>query len=108
MTKTIKINGLDVEFSEKVPKREGVYWWIEDSHDTSPMCRRIAMFREGLCDWRGSGSVEQLGGLWSAPLVPVVDVERAYREAIAEAPGIVGWDTSWNESRAKRVTEGGQ
>ena len=111
MTNTIKINGLDVEFSEKVPTREGVYWWIEDAHDTSPMCRRIVMFREGLCDWRGSGSVAQLGGLWSAPLVPAVEVEKAFyehSEMSSYTDGNIGPGELFVGSRAKRVTEGRQ
>jgi len=111
MSTVIKINGLDVEFSEKVPDRSGVYLFIRSSKqmrfDVCP-----AMVKSDNHDGRLYVFDEPLSyhvGLWStSPLVPAVEVEMAYREAIEEAPSLEGWATSWDNSRAKRVTEGGE
>ena len=69
---------------------------------------------------RHGNKVRTIGGLWSAPLVPVTEVEklkeklkeaveRAYVEGYDDAGGS-GYNMTlqWKNSRAKRVVEGGE
>ena len=73
-------------------------------------------YKESLdcCGSFGCIAVALLGGFWSAPLVPVTEVEklkeeveRAYVEGYDDAGGS-GYNMTihWKNSRAKRVVEG--
>jgi hypothetical protein len=96
MTKTIKINGLDVEFSEKVPTRDGVYWVLYG------VFFHTCAVENGYVD--GTGTMpSETNYLWSAALVPAVEVRKAWAES---------WECGANdgpnyeESRARKVVEG--
>lgn len=115
MTTVIKINGLDVEFSEKVPTKPGVYWWKAEETDYG-MIRQVTLSTSGeLCCIFGAmhGSrVRMIGGLWSSPLVPAVEVARAYAESQNDLHAELQKDFAnpftYEKSRAKRVAEGGE
>lgn len=79
MKTTIKIHGRDVEFSDTPPTRAGAYWWRHPDAHAKPVlkevfnpCSDVLIDRE--TDWQP----KDVGGLWSAPLVPVTEVERAW------------------------------
>jgi hypothetical protein len=109
-TTTIKINGLDVEFSEKAPNRIGPYWWcyrigsVLRLREVFNPCGDVLIDRES--DWQP----EDAGGLWStSPLVPAVEVSKAHAEGCSDGGKTCDKGRSdWNTSRAKRVTEGGE
>lgn len=116
MNTVIKINGLDVEFSEKVPTRAGAYWRVY----AAPAVRAARLievrprWQDGtLTPFLGEkdlGRINIKGYLWStSPLVPAVEIRHAWmeaRELNPDEPEYARWD--WDESRAKRVTEGGE
>lgn len=128
MKTTIRINGLDVEFTDQKPTRPGVYWHLLDNHPEPYVITVTEKY--------GVYAIDQLHvykGLWSAPLVPAVEVDaeriridgiireahRALGEAINSAEDIASGrrdDTDLLEvfivlgreieSRARRVVEG--
>lgn len=112
MNTVIKINGLDVEFSDKVPTRPGVYWVKpKDKYPiTHPrLCTVLThcgrMYED--CGELDPCGIPQ-GVLWStSPLVPAVEVERAYDEE-AEDMRSKDINRNWAGSRACAVTEGGE
>lgn len=80
MTTTININGLDVEFSEKVPTRAGFWLWTQDVNRTIYPTRvwqeghMFASSELGSCT-----CIDDIGGLWStSPLVPAVGLNNNY------------------------------
>lgn len=108
MKTAIKIHGRDVEFSDTPPTRAGAYWWRHPDAHAKPVlkevfnpCSDVLIDRE--TDWQP----KDVGGLWSAPLVPVTEVERAWEECEQLHPGSGCPDeAAWNDSHARRVVEG--
>lgn len=126
MKTTININGLDVEFSDQKPTRPGVYWHTDDvENEPTPMWVHDHTIHKLIAQW-GNHAVASLDGLWStSPLVPAVEVEKAYREGYVEQflknppmPKHMGQDMcsearaasnkAYSKGRARRVVEGEQ
>ncbi len=101
-----------MNWTKTPPSKPGAYWWraIHSQVDSD----WVAVFRASdgrmsamVAGRYGVGPVERMGGEWCGPLVPVEEVERAYRE---------GWrdclftnamlDESFATSRARKVVEG--
>lgn len=106
MNTVIKINGLDVEFSDKVPTKPGAYYRVRDG-GTIPEIEDVYATKTGrlVVHLYGVVAVDTCGGRWStSPLVPAAEVQRAYfegdRDCIRKSP--------FSDSRARRVTEGGE
>ena len=111
MKTTIKINNLDVEFTDEVPTRAGVYWWTRrvGSESTSLHVKDIwNPCGEMLMDRITNKEPLEIGGLWSSTLVPVTEVEKAYDEGSNDTEEPLGRNAErrWEKSRAKRVVEG--
>lgn len=88
MKTTITINGLPVEFSDTKPTRPGAYWnAMKDENSASVVC--VCATPNGTLYIPEEGIPSEFAGLWSSPLVPVTEVDRA-----------------WDDSRARRVVEG--
>lgn len=113
MKTTIKINGLDVEFSDTPPTRPGAYWYTVA--EMAPQLMHVQCGEQGTLYVPGEGMLDGFHGLWSAPLVPVTEVEECWNEAWMA--GSAGMDASYDErqdmarhdyknSRARRVVEG--
>ena len=111
MKTTININGLPVEFSDQKPTRPGAYWMQQ--------CDTGVLFLLNV-DWFGNARLSvwvgdylapltELDAIWSAPLVPVTEVEKAWDECrhYGQAPDDVQ-QYRWANSRARRVVEGVQ
>lgn len=108
MKTAIKIHGRDVEFSDTPPTRPGAYWW--KYHDSVDAVRCVEIY-----DHRGTlmavshgihDAAAELGGLWSAALVPVTEVGDAWNEGF-RAGNEAGADPGdYVNSRARRVVEG--
>lgn len=123
MNTVIKINGLDVEFSGKVPTKPGVYWW-SDGEGQMLETTHVIINENGNASakdcvdlmWR---DCVEWPGIWStSPLVPAVEVEKAWtdgaeygdlsRLAYERGGDFDPIQTAYAKSRAKRVTEGGE
>lgn len=104
MTTIIKINGLDVEFSDNVPTRAGFWLWSKDVNTTIYPTRVWQAGHMFASSELGSYTcVDDIGGIWStSPLVPAVEVQRGYIEGHTSCIGRI----PYNDSRAKRVVEG--
>lgn len=110
MKTVIPINGLEVEFTDKTPARPGAYWLCDDSKDL--LCCKVVCVRidNGVAKFKLRGQwvdAEFYGRLWSAPLVPVTEVEAAWfegRDSIDPLCDMV--QEAFKESRARRVVEG--
>lgn len=122
MNTVIKINGLDVEMSQQVPKSHGAYWW---AHRIGPQCTSLKLryvfnpCSDVLIDRESDWQPQDVGGWWStSPLVPAVEVEKAWmdgaeygdlsRLAYERGGDFDPIQTAYANSRAKRVTEGGE
>lgn len=112
MKTTININGLDVEFTDEVPTRAGAYWFRLTG--AKPQLVEVCEGGYGTLYVPGEGSLDEFHGLWSAPLVPVTEVERmkeeverAYVEGYDDAGGS-GYNMTlqWKTSNARKVVEG--
>lgn len=109
MKTTIPINGLDVEFSDKKPTRAGAYWWSFGPNLAMPVSLNTTS--SGLVVSWNNQNIEHWSGLWStSPLVPAVEVEKAWEEgwracATTDCPTAKRLD-EWDHSRARRVVEG--
>lgn len=106
----IKINGLDVEFTDDVPTKAGDFYAIDARLETRSMTSDyVSILRvKPVHGVYVVGHLQQFNYLWSAPLVPVTEVFRAYREGredcqIQFEEPIKDW---YDDSRAKRVVEG--
>ena len=109
MKTTIQINGLLVEFTDEVPTKPGAYWWLLHADSTSVVIVELWESSSGFIAYPTDQIPSEMCGLWSAPLVPVTEVERAWEEARRDDPNDDEcWDVGYNESRAKRVVEGGE
>ena len=97
MKTVIKINGLDVEFSDKVPEKPGAYYFLasKQAHPSTALICHPRLWKDA-------------GGLWStSPLVPAVEVEKAYDEG-AEDMRSKDINRTWADSRARAIAEGGE
>ena len=122
MTTTIRINGLDVEFSEQVPTRAGPRWWTRRIGPDSTSLRVKDIWNpcsDVLIDRETDLQPKDIGGLWStSPLVPAVEVEKLKKEvSYAWSEGYnaalnetvkhkIPVGTCWEVSRARKVVEG--
>lgn len=111
-TVTLKIHGRDIEFTDEPPTRAGNHYWWNGLNTwgyslvtvTSDPERGLIATGDSIDD-----PVQSIGGLWSAPLVPVTEVERAYREGMAgglSAGKPLHVTNLWKASVARRVVEG--
>lgn len=111
MTTIIKINGLDVEMSDALPTKPGAYWWVPGP-ESSETVFQLA-FNEGK-PIAVRGEYFQpivVAGLYStSPLVPAVEVEKAYKEGYMDRVNDYQSEVeeTFTKCRAKRVTEGGE
>ena len=105
-TTIIPINGLDVKFSDVKPTRPGAYWWLPPGSTNPDVIQLFEIPAVSEFD----------SGLWSAPLVPTVEVEKAYREGFYDGSAgmninstelIAAQSEDYSKSRARRVVEGG-
>lgn len=81
MKTTIKIHGLDIEFSDTPPTRPGAYWWRHPDEWAKPVLKEIFNpCSDVLIDRQTDRQPKDVGGLWSAPLVPVTEVADAWHE----------------------------
>lgn len=115
MKTTIPINGLDVEFSDKKPTRAGAYWWSFGPNLAMPVSLNTTS--SGLVVSWNNQNIEHWSGLWStSPLVPAVEVEKAWQEGAKHGdqsrllyerggPNVTDAD-GYAQSRARRVVEG--
>lgn len=115
MKTVIKINGLDVEFTDQKPTRPGAYWWVWNASDKPQLRTIFNPCSDVLIDLKTDLQPKDVGGLWSAPLVPVTEVERAYFEGHEDAnynsdqsTETKQWaaDAGYQLSNARRVVEG--
>lgn len=105
MKTTININGLDVEFTDQKPTRVGVYYNTHDPEDEPRAIEVVEHTILGLIGQFGNDTIVTFEGLWSAPLVPVTEVEKAYKEGQT----MLALRTDhWPNSRARKVVEGVQ
>ena len=116
MKTIIPINGLDVEFSDQKPTRPCACYqfrlgWSE------PKLISVRRLHRGILIGGGS-SLEDYDEnfVWSAPLVPAVEVEKAWQEGAKHGdqsrllyerggPNVTDAD-GYAQSRARRVVEG--
>lgn len=91
-------------FTDKKPTVPGAYWWQDED---GVMLVHIKASPTGELWAQGTDSCEgrvgRMGGLWSSRLVPVEEVELAYREGAKFASY---GPQHYNFSRARRVVEG--
>jgi len=62
MTKTVRIYGVDVEFTDKAPTEDGAYWVLDGQ------VYRLEVLLYGYTI--GNMLPHETGWMWSAPLVP--------------------------------------
>lgn len=107
MKTTININGLDVEFSDEKPTRPGAYWYSVH-HELTPMLMHVHRSNGGELYVPGEGRLVHFSGigLWSAPLVPVTEVVRAYHEGYGDSMLEFTDESRWKLSNARKVVEG--
>ena len=111
MKTTININGLDVEFSDQKPTRAGAYWYSVH-HEMTPSLMHVHKSELGELYVPGEGRLAHWCevGLWSAPLVPAVEVGSAFTEGhMAGVVTAIKGGTclgDWSESRASKIVEG--
>lgn len=110
MNTVIKINGLDVEFSEQVPTVAGARWGKTDKGRILLYDVALNQLGELVCWYGGCEvSLSRPGFIWStSPLVPAVEVERAWEEGFSTGSNVGSELGDWRTSRARRVTEGGE
>lgn len=91
------------------PTKPGAYWF---NQGTSPSLCEVAISCGVLvarcCD-TDFIKVEKWNGEWCGPLVPVEEVERAYREGFQDRNALPNQqfeDEAYGHSRARRVVEG--
>lgn len=93
-------------FTDKKPVTPGAYWW-RINFKTEPVLTVVIEGSAGELFMNSTncteGRVLRVGGLWSSRLVPVEEVERAYREGAKFASY---GPQHYNFSRARRVVEG--
>jgi len=116
MKTVIQINGLPVEFSDQKPTSPGAYWWNRSENRAEPDLVTVGyLFDPSVLDVMGPWgviSVQHRDGLWSAPLVPVTEVEKAYQEGFISAHHKVNDSVksasieAFEESNARMVVEG--
>lgn len=103
MKTTITINNLPIEFTDTPPTRPGAYWWIH-RNGTRPILKEVFNpCTSVLIDRQTDLQPKDVEHLWSAPLVPVTEVENGYFEGVECASDA---HANWNHSRARRVVEG--
>lgn len=108
MSTIIEINGLHVEFTDQKPTRPGAVYALTPAFPAEPKLEECFEVHGNLCVAFASRPrpVQSLvGWLWSAPLVPVTEVEKAYREGWDNAD-CMGAEGRWEESNARKVVEG--
>lgn len=116
MKTTININGLDVEFSDQKPTSPGAYWYSVHEEMT-PMLIHVMKSNGGELYAPGEGLIAQFSGigLWSAPLVPVTEVEKSYREGhkhgteqidLSAGTKRVFANEDYRQSNSRRIVEG--
>ena len=86
-----------MKFSEQKPTVPGAYWFKRCKSD-EPTIALIQCFEGRACT--------NLNGLWSSRLVPVCEVEAAWKEGWKTAGGCEWEDDEYAASRARRVVEG--
>lgn len=97
-------------FSPTPPTVAGAYWWKEDVDDCPLSLRDVFKHKDALVVRIRDGdlfTVQEFGGLWCR-LVPVDEVEKAFKEAISEFEkneydSLQWW---WERSHARKVVEG--
>lgn len=105
MKTTIKINGLDIEFTDQKPTRPGIYLWGPEDGDLIGPLKIVE--DAGILIVNDSWvPLEQYIGLWSAPLVPVTEVKEAWNECYATGQIPSEATGHWKKSRTRRVVEG--
>lgn len=89
-------------FTPEIPTVPGAYWW-KSTEASEPWPVEI-----------NGRLVVPNGGLWSPRLVPVDEVEKAYKEGYCDCDKAIGLDVpdergcqySLHRSRAKQIVEG--
>ena len=90
-----------MKFTHEKPTVRGWYlYW--NYHALEPFCVECRVF-DGVMWARVEQPVSQMNGEWSERLVPVGEVETAYREGASDYEVVGG---CWTNSRARRVVEG--
>lgn len=108
-------------FTTQPPTIPGAYWWKDVNHTTM---RALVRVTNGIPLWsRMEGETDgrepkSRGGLWCGPLVPAEELDNLREKLTAEIEeafsegresvfcGSDSLEDSWNNSRAKRITEG--
>lgn len=120
MKKVININGRPVEFTDQKPTRPGAYWWAWNAADKPQLRTIFNPCSDVLIDLKTDLQPRDIGGLWSAPLVPVTEVDRlkeeverlkmevknAYHEGYGDSGCGLPLSEQWAESNAREVAEG--
>lgn len=88
-------------FTPTPPTVPGAYWWKADVHLTAIL--RIVEQSDIDCKLYNSLNM----GLWSR-LVPVEEVEKAYKEGWSAYDFEDTLARDWNNSRAKQIVDGGK
>jgi hypothetical protein len=85
-------------FTTQAPTRAGVYLWDENkTGNIEDCCPFLILGSMGsLPDW----------GQWSERLIPVSEVEKAYKEGLADARFGPSSRDHWLNSHARKVVEG--
>lgn len=103
---------MTIPFNSTPPTEPGAYWWRRNSSESPSPVEVWLSPKNRLISWAGydnSISVEQRGGEWSPRLVPVTEIEKAYKEgfdAAAFSDGKHGINNHYIDSRAKQIVEG--
>ena len=99
-----------MNWTKTPPTKPGAYWWRQHSKDNEPILAII----ESSEDWDGelidvSSDMlpKDVGGEWCGPLVPVEEVEKAYREGHKAAGGFPT-SLDFKYSRARKIVQGEQ
>lgn len=116
MKSIIPINGLPVEFTDEVPTRAGDHYAFDSYLNASKATiDDVAIIRvDEKYGVYVVGQLHHFNYLWSAPLVPVTEVEKvketieqAYSEAFQDAGGSeYELQYKWKISNARKVIEG--
>jgi len=113
METVVEINGLPVKFSDQKPTKPGAYWYSVH-HELTPMLMHVHRSNGGELYVPGEGRLVHFSGigLWSAPLVPVTEVEKAHKEGFLSAHHTPGYSIktaaieAYEKSNARKVVEG--
>lgn len=98
-----------MNWTKTSPTRPGAYWWRQGAKDNEPILAIIERSEEWdeLIDVSSDMPPKDVGGEWCGPLVPVEEVEKAYREGHKDAGGFPT-SLAFKHSRARRIVQGEQ